>query len=217
MVSRSGEAFLDSQGIRHAQFGNTFGYVPIPERPLIVAGRFTGNAAPGLVNTGFIEDGAGCPLASGCRYISEFIFIEQFSPSVRWFVGVTSPRIPSANTDYGILPNIFGVGRNNNQANIQLFRNDGSGNAVLTDLGASFPATSLPATFQLELYFPPDNAKAAFNLNNRINKVEISGSFTTDIPNPTVAMNWSYHMCNNAHDAQVSFGFGYMKTGQIAF
>lgn len=176
----------------------------------------TGNVGPDLVSTLYANNGLGAPLTGGWRYFFEFALMQLDSATCRWFVGLGATA-PTLNVDFANSLNIFGIGRNNSQANVQFLRNDGAGVATLADLGANFPANVAQTAFQLELYFPPDNSTGAFNLKNKNNSAEVSGVFNTEIPVSTVQMQWQTYITNNTIGNQCVMGFGYVRGGQLAY
>jgi len=80
--------------------------------------------------------------------------------------------------------NIFGMGWDNGDTNVQIMHNDGSGAATKIDLGASFPRPSADRTnmYDVEVYCPPGGASMTCTVRNLTNSAEATETITTNMP-----------------------------------
>jgi hypothetical protein len=121
---------------------------------------------------------------------------------MQWFSGLYSGGvIASGATDFTTLTNVVALIGYAGSANVQLAHNDGSGNAVLLDLGANFPARTVGATYRLRLAI----TKGGTTLYYRVERLDtattpVTGSFTTEIPAASTFL-YPLHTCRNASDA----------------
>jgi hypothetical protein len=103
----------------------------------------------------------------------------------RAFVGLSASTSAPTDVDPSTLLNIVGMGWDDDDTNIQFLRNDGSGAAVKTDLGASFPVPSADNAnvYQLEVFVPPSGSNLFFRIENVTTGAWFQGGANTDLPN----------------------------------
>ncbi|HLP66397.1 MAG TPA: hypothetical protein VK181_02640 [Rhizobium sp.] len=89
------------------------------------------------------------------------------------------------------LTNMFGIGYDSADTNLQFMHNDGTGTATKIDLGASFPKPTLASSslWQLEVYSPPGTTREIqYRVTNLFNGAVATGTITTDLPGAGVYM-----------------------------
>lgn len=116
----------------------------------------------------------------------------------RAFVGV-SGSWSTAPTDVepSTRVNIFGMGWDAADTNIQIMHNDASGTATKIDLGASFPVptTDRPAPYEIQLYSPNDLTQSVsyrvirYNATDKTIAAEATGTITTNLPAVTTLLS----------------------------
>jgi hypothetical protein len=126
------------------------------------------------------------------------------------FVGLASTTSALGNVNPTTLLNLLGVGRDPTQTTLRLIRNDGSGVATATDLGASYPATSTTATFYAAIYKGANPAGWSYVIYRMDSQsvAPLAESFTTDIPTSSILAP-HYWVCNrtDATDNQIEILF----------
>lgn len=102
----------------------------------------------------------------------------------RVFVGLNSSTAAMTNVDPSTLLNIVGFGCNTAQTTMQVYTNDGSGTATMTNLGANFPMnTSSTDFYECRMFVPSGNTTYINWSVERLNTGDFaSGQITTDMP-----------------------------------
>lgn len=104
---------------------------------------------------------------------------------------------PDAMTD------CFGVGWRSADTNVQAFTNDSSSTVTATDLGASFPANSTDAVYQVILYAAP-SASTIYYVVRRLDTAAVAaGSFSSNLPTSTTYLGFHVGMNNGGTAAAV--------------
>lgn len=132
------------------------------------------------------------------------------------FVGIRSAITNVGNVDPETLINCFGVGNNENHANLRLIHNDNSGTATYTDLGSSFPANVVSSFYALRIISSGANKPFYWELrkyaNTPISQVPeayINGVVSANIQNaPGVPYAWHVHRCNRSTASAVEIAVG---------
>jgi hypothetical protein len=101
---------------------------------------------------------------------------------------VGSTAALSATQDPAALTNTIAVGNAAADANLQLLHNDGSGVATKIDLGASFPAISLTAMYELVLFCKPNGDEVTWRVTRLDTGDTVVGTITTDLPAKTTLL-----------------------------
>lgn len=152
-------------------------------------------------------DGAG---------LGGFFFSARFGASSavagqRLFVGLTSSTSAIATTqDPATLTNCVGVGNAAADANLQVLVNDGSGSAIKTDLGASFPvpSSSNNAMYQLDLFAAPNASVIGYRVSHLVTGSVATGSLGgAELPASTVFLAPHFYMNNNGVASSVILDF----------
>ena len=127
-----------------------------------------------------------------------FVFVGRWGPATgvatttnRAFFGLAN--ISSAPTDVepSTAVNCVFMGWDAADTNIQLMRNDATGNCTKIDLGASFPVptTDRATLYELSLYSPRGTTQSVdWLVTNLITGATTSGTVTTDLPSTTTLM-----------------------------
>lgn len=106
--------------------------------------------------------------------------------SVRSFAGVTSSVSAIGNADPSSLTNMFGVGNDSADTNLQFMHNDGSGTATKVDLGSNFLSASLNAdVLELVLFSAPNSGTVYWQVTRLNTGDTVTGNFNSDLPSTT--------------------------------
>lgn len=104
----------------------------------------------------------------------------------RLFIGLTSTTGAIGNVNPSTLLNIIGVGADDNDTNLQIMRNDGSGTATKIDLGSNFPAnTRNTDMYEIVLFSPPNGSAVYYQITNLTTGATSEGTLSSDIPTST--------------------------------
>ncbi len=127
-----------------------------------------------------------------------FKYTCRFSPATgvatttsRLFVGMSASTGAPTDVEPSSLVNIFGVGYDAADANIQFLYNDASGTATKVDLGGSFvvPTTDRNTTYELSLYVQPNTSVVFYTLTDLGTTVSTTGSVNTNLPTTTTLLS----------------------------
>lgn len=158
--------------------------------------------------------GTGIPSFSGFRMIWEFA-LRATNPAWRWFIGMGGPVMLSDVNPANTL-NMVGIGRGNGEAFVQAYCNDGAGVATQVDMGADFPASDAGTVYTYEIYCPVGGMTYHYNLLNRNNHMEKSGSFVSNIPANNVLLHFQHFVSNGGVAVKNTLGILYTQGGQIS-
>jgi len=119
-----------------------------------------------------------------------FHFVCRFGPATgvattthRLFVGMTSATGAPTDVQPSSLTNMFGVGYDAADNNIQFFNNDGAGTATKTDLGIAVPTADRASVYELAMYAAPNSTTIYYTFKDLAQGGStVSGSVNTDIP-----------------------------------
>ncbi len=162
-----------------------------------IASAASGNSAASIVlgaNTG-----VGTFVRGNAANIGGFIFHCRFSMSTdqatvaneRMFCGLWSSTSSfGTTTDPDTMTECVGIGFKSGQANMQIIRNDNSGNANFTDLGSNFPAFASATTYVYEvwLYCKPNDSHVYYVVNRLDSAFNANGDLTTELPQTTTML-----------------------------
>lgn len=164
---------------------------------------FTGSVLQSARRVGFVSAGTagssagvrqtstqwfrGSAQGGGYHYITRF-GISQVQTNMRWFVGFTSAGGVIGNVNPSSLLNIIGFGIDSGQTTVRLFRNDGSGTASATDLGANFPATTADVAYEAG-FFTYRNSTTVSVYLQRFDVAQLfTNSVSSDQPSATTPL-----------------------------
>ncbi len=140
---------------------------------------------------------AGWRVAANTYYLSNstaqggFYFACQFGQATgvsttthRMFVGFTAATGAPTDVEPSTLVNMFGVGYDAADANLQFMHNDGTGTATKVDLGTDFavPTTDRTNFYDLHIYALPNTTTVYYKIRDKATGNEYSGSVNTNIP-----------------------------------
>ena len=96
----------------------------------------------------------------------------------------------TADVDPSTLLNIFGMGWDAADTQVQVMHNDGAGTATKIPLGASWPkpTTDRTSVYEFHTYAPPNSSTVHYCAIDLVNDLEASGSISTNIPSTTTPM-----------------------------
>lgn len=103
----------------------------------------------------------------------------------RCFVGMSANTAAATDVEPNTLINMIGAGWGAADANIQIYRNDGTGVATAIDLGANFPVPTADRTkvYELRLSVPANSTTITYVFTDIDNPAQaVTGTLTTDIP-----------------------------------
>lgn len=140
-----------------------------------------------------------------------FFYAVRFGESTttalqRGFWGLHSVTGAIATTqDPAALTNIIGIGHGSSDVNLRIMHNDAAGVATQIDLGASFPANSTTALYELALFAPPNAANVEYRVRRLDTGAEATGVLSTDLPANTTFLTRHEYMNNGGTLAAVAF------------
>ena len=103
----------------------------------------------------------------------------------RAFTGMRNTTAAPTDVNPSAQTNLFGMGYDSADTNIQFMHNDGSGTATKIDLGASFPKPNadLTSVYEIAMFSPPGTTQALhYEVTNLVSGAVATGTITTDIP-----------------------------------
>lgn len=136
--------------------------------------------------------------------------IETFQANSRMFMGLYASATAIANVNPSTLLNMIGIGYDSGQATLRLFRNDGSGTATATDLGANFPTNSGQTLYELILSCEPNGAEVQYRVENLNSGAVAEGTLSADLPASTSFMTPHMWMNNGTTAAAIEIAVSTM-------
>lgn len=106
----------------------------------------------------------------------------------RGFFGMSTSTSNPTDVDPSTLTNIFGMGWDDDDTNVQFMHNDGSGTATKVDLGSSFPVTSADRTdvYRITMYSPANSSTVYYKIEDIKDGDVATGTVSSDLPSNTV-------------------------------
>lgn len=98
------------------------------------------------------------------------------------------------------LTNCIFMGNDSGDTNMQIMHNDASGTCTKINLGASFPANSTTAIYDLDLFAAPNAASVGYRVRNLVSGAVSEGTLSTDLP-PTTTFLVPHAYANNGGTA----------------
>ena len=119
-----------------------------------------------------------------------FFLVCRFGPATgvatttnRCFVGMTTATGAPTDVEPSSLTNMFGVGWDAADANIQFFNNDGSGTATKTSLGIAVPTADRTSVYELAMFCAPNSTTVYYTFKDLAEGgSSVSGNVSSDIP-----------------------------------
>lgn len=162
---------------------------------------------PSVVATGQycgVRDGALWYIGGGFRYVCAFgITDTSYGAGCRQFYGMSTSTADLGYNDtvtVASLTNLFGIGSDAADTNLQIFYNDAAGTASKIDLGSSFPANrtagaAMTTVYHIELYNPVNSSIILYRVKNVETGVAAEGTLSSDLPASTSALNCFASRC----------------------
>jgi len=155
---------------------------------------------PGTTSTGRYT-GTRCSallwyIGGGFRYIADWnISDTAYVSNCQQFFGMAGQTTDLAYGDVSLvlvstLTNLFGVGSEIGDTNLQIFFNDASGSCTKVDCGSAFPANrtagaAVSTIYSLEMYNSPGSSTVYFELTNKETGDVFQYSTNTNLPAAT--------------------------------
>lgn len=157
---------------------------------IVQTGRYTGLRSSSLL--WFIH--------GGFRFVCDFSVADTvYGSTCQQFYGMAGQTTDLA---YGTasliqvstLTNLFGVGNDAADANLQIIYNDATGTASKIDLGAAFPANrtagaAMTTMYSIMMYNAPGSTSVIYKVTNNETQAIAQGVLTTDLPATTQGLN----------------------------
>lgn len=108
----------------------------------------------------------------------------------RCWVGLRNVTTAPTDVEPSSLVNMFGMGWDAADANMQFMRNDATATATKTDLGASFvvPTTDRPGVWELAMFSAPNTSQVTYLITNLGTGATATGTVSTDLPSNTTLL-----------------------------
>ena len=107
--------------------------------------------------------------------------------NARYFSGFSNSVSAPTDVDPSTLTNIFGIGYDDTDANLQFMHNDASGTATKVDLGSNFAVTTSDRTnfYRLIMYAEPNTTTVYYKVIDMTDGDTYTGSVNTNLPSST--------------------------------
>jgi len=139
--------------------------------------------------------------------------------TTRCFVGMQSSTSAPTDVEPSTLVNMFGVGWEAADGNLQFFNNDGTGTATKTDLGGSFPVptTDRSVGYKLFMYSAPNSSVVSYVLTHLNSGATASGSVSSDLPANTLFLGGRGYMSVGGTSSIIGIALikQYIKSGLL--
>jgi hypothetical protein len=138
-----------------------------------------------------------------------FFYAARFSvgsttANQRLFSGLTATTGATATTIApSAIVNMVGIGWDSADANLQIMSNDSTGIATKVDLGASYPANSTTAVYELVLFAAANGSTIGYRVQRLDTNQITSGTISTNLPTNTSLLTHHQYMNNGGTAAAV--------------
>lgn len=157
---------------------------------IVQTGRYTGLRGSSLL----------WYIGGGFRFVCDFnISDTAYGSTCQQFYGMAGQTTDLAYGGVGLtalstLTNLFGVGSEAADSNLQIVYNDATGTASKIDLGASFPANRtagavMTTMYSVMLYNAPGATNVIYKVTNNETGAIAQGVISTNLPDPTQGLN----------------------------
>ncbi len=149
-----------------------------------------------------------------------FEFICTFGPATgvstttdRLFVGMSTSTSAPTDVEPSSLTNMFGVGYDAADANLQFMRNDGTGTATKTDLGSNFvvPTADRTDVYKLVMSCPPNSTTITYKITNLTSGNTATGSVNSDIPAVNTLMSGRGYISVGGTSSVIGIALKYLE------
>jgi hypothetical protein len=137
---------------------------------------------------------------TGFRFWSAFGIVAVSAATTRSFCGLAGAGLVPTTNAVTATTNCIGIGADETKANLQLIVNDNTGAPALIDLGASFPARTLNAVYDLELICPQLGSAVSYRVRRLDVPAIASGTITSRLPTAGSTL-WGNTTMYNGTDA----------------
>ena len=178
-----------------------------------------------------IDSGLGFTnIAAGFRFTCLFSPTDVSSGGTEWLVPGARQFIGLANSTV-LLPissvvsveaqsNIFGVGSDVADTNLQIFFNDSTGSATKIDLGNQFPkgktiAVPFQSMYLIELYLATNATTAYYRVTNLFSNVVAEGSVNTNLPTAPINTIPQVVRTSGSTSQNISMDIGYLTLASL--
>jgi hypothetical protein len=178
-----------------------------------------------------IDSGLGFTnIAAGFRFTCLFSPTDVSSGGTEWLVPGARQFIGLANSTV-LLPissvvsveaqsNIFGVGSDVADTNLQVFFNDATGQATKIDLGNQFPkgktiAVPFQSMYLVELYLATNATTAYYRVTNVFTGVVAQGSINTNLPTAPINTIPQVVRTSGSTSQNISIDIGYLTLASL--
>lgn len=106
------------------------------------------------------------------------------SGTARFFMGLRASTSAPTDVNPSTLVNMFGVGYDAADTQLQIMTNDATGTATKTALGANFPKPTADRSVMYDLVFQadPGSSSISYTVTELVSGATASGSVSTDLP-----------------------------------
>lgn len=185
-----------------------------PSLRLIRTGYITAAAAgAALIIRDTNGNGPYCLAGFRARYVTVLVNTAGASANWQWFLGLSRATIAGVVAPSSLF-NIFGIGADTGDANVQVMRNDALGVAIKTDLGAGFPARTNAVGYELQIFSDVPGTAWVAQVRNIDSGEEKSFLYATEIPDLLGLMYNSYYANTGGDVVSVGLDFAGFSFGQ---
>lgn len=124
---------------------------------------------------------------------------------MRYNVGLFASSAVVTSVDPSSKLNMMCFGVDAGDSNLQIMRNDGSGTATKTDLGANFPGKTANAVYRASFYCAPNASTVYYRVDRMDSAFTATGNFSTDLVANTQFLSVGIAMSNGTTAAVASF------------
>lgn len=169
----------------------------------IVTSAATANSAAELRNT-TVECWRGNAVGQGGFFFSTRFAMSSTTALQRTAVGLFATTAAIATTQSpSALTNCFFMGNDSADANMQIMHNDGAGNCTKINLGASFPANTPAAIYEVMFFAPPNSNSINWRATRLDTGAVAEGVISTDMPDQATFLAWHAYANNGGTAAAV--------------
>lgn len=214
IVPRANATTLDSFGIGTATTGTGVNYTPSFSGTRMATMKRVGysttasiNSSAGVrMNAGWLARGSGNSPSGG--FLVSMVFGFVTTPTTgQFFAGVyASNLVATGAAEPSTLFNLFGVGKDAGDTNLQFMRNDGSGTAAKTDLGADYSMTA-DRFYEVWIYVGPNGTDMEMFIRRLDAYASSAHLASSDIPAATSTMGVNLSIGNGTTAQVATFDF----------
>lgn len=126
------------------------------------------------------------------------VAIQTTVATQRSLIGLVSTSADIANTEPSAQVDCVFAGNDTADANLSVMHNDATGTATKVDLGASFPAQTAGAVYDIYIYSAPNGSTIEYAVQRLDSAAFTTGTLSTNLPTNTVLLYIQTHINNGA-------------------